>query len=393
MLFGLNFSNFVAYIYHLIMGRVLGPPDYGELVGILALMSLSSSFFSFLGITIVKLTSGSSNESRTHFLSWMKQKTLIIGLVLLIGITLISFPLSKFLNIRYSAILLVGPIEFFVLFLYVYRSFLQGLLRFNQFVITGNVETLGRLSFGLTFVLLGFSVFGATLGILLSSLVGFMLASLFLRNYGLQGKSEKFNTEGFIKFSLPAFLMTVSFTLLLSMDVILVKHFFTSSQAGIYAAISTLGKIVFYATIPIASFVFPVISKRYKDTQSYKNILVIGLSLTSMLILGVLTVYLLFPHQIVGILYGSRYLEAGRYLILAGISAGLISLAHLITNFYFSVEKVKIVIPLIFASIAQIIGIWLFHYNFGEVLMVSIVVGLVLNMTFVLDRFVALKKA
>lgn len=303
------------------------------------------------------------------------------------------FLLSKFLNIRYSAILLVGPIEFFVLFLYIYRSFLQGLLKFNQFVITGNVEMLGRLSFGLAFVLLGFSVFGVTLGILLSNLVGFILASLFLRKYGLQGESKKFNTQGFVKFSLPAFLMTVSFTLLLSMDVILVKHFFASSQAGIYAAISTLGKIVFYATIPIASFVFPVISKRFKNTQSYKNVLVIGLGLTSMLILGVLTVYFLFPHQIVGTLYGHRYLEAGKYLVLAGISAGLISLAHLITNFYFSVEKVKIVISLIFASIAQIVGIWLFHHSFSEVLMVSIVVGLILNMTFVLERFVALKKA
>ena len=49
MIIGSNLSNFIAYVYHLIIGRLLGPSSYGTLAALLSLMGLVAVSFGFLG--------------------------------------------------------------------------------------------------------------------------------------------------------------------------------------------------------------------------------------------------------------------------------------------------------------------------------------------------------
>ena len=61
MVFGSNFANFFAYLYHVVIGRLLGPSLYGELAATLSLIGMISASFSFFSLVIVKFVSSAGN--------------------------------------------------------------------------------------------------------------------------------------------------------------------------------------------------------------------------------------------------------------------------------------------------------------------------------------------
>ena len=54
-----------------------------------------------------------------------------------------------------------------------------------------------------------------------------------------------------------------------NIDVILVKHYFSADEAGHYAALSQLGKIIIFGTGAIASVMFPLVVERFEKHEMY----------------------------------------------------------------------------------------------------------------------------
>jgi O-antigen/teichoic acid export membrane protein len=373
MIIGSNSANFIAYIYHLIIGRMLGPASYGELASILSLIALISTSFSFFGLVIVKFVSAAENKDLPSILGWFTKKMVIFGGVVTFIILIITPFLSRFISVKIGIVVLLVPIFMVGIASFLYRSFLQGILRFKQVVISSNAEILGRLILGVAFIYLGFGVFGTILGLFLAAFVSFLILRYFLRDIKVVDSISRFS-EGskVLKYSVPIFISSVATTSFFTSDVILVKHFFSAHDAGIYASLSTLGKIVFYGTAPIAAVMFPMISKRHAKGQEFKKIFFISLILTSAISLGIILIYWLLPIISVNILYGSKFLEGSRYLVWFGIFMGIYSLCSLFINFYLSRERTKIVIPLVIFAAIQVIGIWIIHENILNVIRVSI---------------------
>jgi O-antigen/teichoic acid export membrane protein len=183
MIVGSNLANFFAYLYHLIIGRMLGPAGYGELASILSLVGLFSITFGFLGLVIVKFVSGMDEGEARSFFSWVTKRSLVAACAVSVILLLINGYLSTFLNVPVRSIILTVPLLFILFMSFIFTSFLQGLLRFGRLVVSSNFSLLGRLILGVLFVYLGFSVFGALAGVLLSSLLGLFLAVYFLKDY------------------------------------------------------------------------------------------------------------------------------------------------------------------------------------------------------------------
>ena len=75
MVVGSNLSSFLAYIYHLIIGRLLGPASYGELAAILSLIGLFAASFAFLGLVVIKFVSAAKKmKSNLFFLGLVKKR-------------------------------------------------------------------------------------------------------------------------------------------------------------------------------------------------------------------------------------------------------------------------------------------------------------------------------
>jgi len=171
---------------------------------------------------------------------------------------------------------------------------------------------------------------------------------------------------------LPVFFSILAFTSLYTTDIVLARHFLPAQEAGFYAALATLGKIIFFASSPIVMVMFPMISEKHANGKKYTNLLSLSLGLVFLVCLGVSGVYFLFPKLMINILYGSQYLSASASLWLFAIFLSLYSFSYLLTNFYLSIKKVRIVSLPMTAALLQIILISLFHQNLRQTISMSV---------------------
>ena len=356
------------------MGRVLGPSDYGTLVALYSLLYIVSIIPLSTSFAIVKFISSAktSREQAGIYIVLNKFifKIAIAGTILIIVLSPI---LSKFLNVSSVwEVALVGPVLFFSLVTLVNQATMQGLLSFMGVVGPNIISSVSKFVLGLALVFLGFSVIGAMWGVVLAAAGAYFLSLRYIRSKIKSDGTENFKISKFLKFSFPVLVLALAFTSIFTIDLILVKHFFSSFDAGIYAALSMLGKIIYFAASPITSVMFPIVSRRNSKGEKFLKVFLLSLGATFFICLGALSIYFVFPGLSVSILYGQKYLMAADKLIWMGLFLSFYTLSYFMSNFFMSIGKTQIAyIPFVIALI-QAISIWIYHPSLLSIIQVSL---------------------
>lgn len=373
MIVGNNLANAFQYFFHLLMGRMLGPSDYAELVSIFSISALLGVVPFSLGLVIVKFISAEKNKNKiVNLASWVERRSFLFGLLVGTLVLVLSPFISNFLHISNTLLVsFVAPMFIVGIVTFFNRSTLQGLLKFKGLVANFVSEAALKLIFAVVLVLAGYRVFGALLGSLIAGSIALLMTRVMLKGY-LGKVTKRPDIASLIKYSIPVLLMTISVTSLYSMDLVLVKHYFPTFEAGIYSSLSTLGKIVFFGASPVFAVMFPLVSKRHARGESFRKIFLYSLAITLVVILGVLAVYGFLPELAISVLFGKDYLSGASLLFLFGIFVGILALSTLFLNFYVSLGKTKIVFAALVAAALQIAGIYFFHADLKTVILVSI---------------------
>lgn len=376
MIGGSMIVNIINYIYHLVVGRMLGPVNYGILASLFSIVTIIGIVPTSTSVSIVKYISSSKNLDEVSAVygsiyGFVLKLAFIASLIVL----LISPVIASFLHIGdISLVALISPILFFSLITLVNQATSQGLLKFTGFVVPSLASTLIKICLGIGLVVLGFSVFGAMIGVLIGTVLSFFVSIPFIKN--LKKNMKKYDLKPFFKFSIPVFFQALAFTSIFTMDVLLARHFLPPFEAGIYASLSILGKIVFFASSPIASVMFPVVSGRNTKGEPYQKIFWGAFALTFAVSFAIIVFYYLFADFAINILYGSAYLSAAPNLTLMGIFILLYTLDALLVNFALSLGETKIIIFPVVAAMLQAVLIWLFHSDIKEIILMSLIVCL-----------------
>lgn len=380
MIIGSNATNFLNYIYHLIMGRLLGPANYGELATLFSLSGLLGIIPASLSIVIIKyVSSAKSKKDIERIVWWFNKKVFLTSIIIFILISILSPLISSFLNIEnVFLVIIIGSIFLFSLSSLLNRSVLQGLLRFKQMVISILAENSLKLLLGVILVYLGFSVGGAVVALLIAVCAGWIISKMAIKDYLKMGKVKIEEIKPLFLYSIPVLVQSIAMTSLYSADLILIKHFFSAHDAGIYASLSTLGRIIFFGTGPIGAVMFPLVAQRQAKGGNYIRIFKVSFILTLGLSLIILLIYWLIPSIAIGVLYGSLYLEGANLLFWFGLFITLFSLSYLILSYCLSLGRTKSVIFPSFAAILQVIGIWIYHSDLMIVITISIIVNALL---------------
>lgn len=373
IMIGSNITNLLNYIYHLLMGRMLGPVSYGELAAIISLLGLLGIIPASVSLVIIKYVSAAkSSEEINNLAGWLKAKVFKTSLFFSVTLMLLSPFISSFLHINKSIYVILAASTFlFSLQSLVNRSILQGLIMFKEMVITVIVENGVKLILSILLIYFGFRVGGAVFAMVVAALIGFLMTNLYLKYKTDASTKDSPRIKSMLTFTIPVLIQTASLASLYSSDVLLVKHFFSSHEAGIYAAISTLGKIIFFGAGPISTVMFPLVSKRQAGGQNYGKIFLLSFVATTLIAIAILSIYYMFPGIVIKTLYGSAYLEASNLLVWFGIFIAVFSLASLFTNFYLSLGRSKIVILPLLAAVSQIIIIWFWHQSLFSIILIS----------------------
>jgi len=374
MIGGNMFANVINYLYQLTMSKRLGVVGYGELSSIFAIFYIVTVVPISASPSLIKFISSSKNHKEAVFIYNKINKIIFqLSIVLSIIVLLISPLLSIFLHVSISEVVIISPVVFFSLVTITNQSLLQGVLRFWGNVGPNIVSSAAKLIFGIIFVLIGWNVFGAVFGVFFGAALSY-LYSLYLAKKFLNAikPSGKFDFKKFIKYSFPVLIFSFAFTSFFTSDLILVKHFFKSIDAGIYATLSILGKIIYFAAAPVAGVMFPMVAGRHSRGEKYFKLLIISLLVTVFISLGIVATYALFPSLIISMFTKGNNLIPVNELTWMGLFICFYTIAFFMMNFFLSIDEVKlVVIPLAFA-ILQILLIWFFHTSLLLVIQISL---------------------
>lgn len=384
MIFGSNAVSFVNYLYHVLMVRMLGPSNYGEFASIISLIGLLGIIPMSLNLVVIKYVSSAKDDKElSSLVVWLKRKVLIASVIFSSLILVITPFVSSFLHINTLLYLILVAISFLFSTQSLFnRSVLQGLLRFKAMVISILAENAIKVLLSILLVYFGFAVGGAITGFTLAALVGWYITNFFLKYKG--GNSRVvINVREIFLFTIPVFIQSLAVTSLYSSDVILVKHFFPSYEAGIYASLSILGKIIFFGAGPIGAVMFPLVSRRNSRNENHKKVFIFSVFATVILALGVLLLYWLYPFLVIKLLFGQENAEAAGLLVWFGIFITLFTLSSLFISYGLALGKKLIVFLPLAAALSQVIIIWLYHQSLFVVIFNSIIVCALL-LTFLL---------
>lgn len=374
MFIGINFFNASQMIYHFMSGRLLGTALYGDLAALISLVGIIGIVQIGINLTIIKFVASEKDEEKTRdFIKWIYRKSILVGMLIMV-IVLITAPyISNFLNISNTVLIyLLAPILFMTIILSTQRSVLQGLIKFDKYVLSLFADALGKIGFTLVFFILGYALHGALLGFLIGIGFGLWVTYSSLSKYLSGPVRQSPAVPPLIKYSLIALIQGAALTSMYSTDLLLVKHFLSAEEAGIYAALAILGRIVFFGTTPIIHVMFPIVAKRHLNGEKYQHILYLSLVLIIVITLAIIFFYAYWPGLFIGLLYGKSYLQGASMLWLFAVFMGLLSIATLFTHFFMSIGKTKGVFPLIVASIIQATLIWFIHPNITTIILLSI---------------------
>lgn len=374
-------ANIAGWLYHVFVGRILGTEGYGELAALLSLFYILNVPSSVITTIFVKffsvLKAGGEHGQAKRLIRVTTAKILLAEGIGLIFLLLFSETIARFLHIE-SLWYVVWLYLIFATFIMsvVNGSAIQGFQLFTASSVLTTVGMTLRLVFGA-----GFAYFGVgwtLVSNIFSNIVGYGLSFIPLRFMAhIQEKPLTINRKDAWSFSIPAFITTLGITLLFSQDVLLVKHFFSSHEAGIYASLSVLGKVLFYATGAVSFVLFPVVSERNASGKGHTRLVAVGLMIIALVCI-VLTAFYYIAPGIVLIAFGNAFFGAAQYMGPFAIFMSFFSLSSILIQTLLALDKINVWVITAVCALLQTILIVLFHGTIFQVIGVNIAVSMVL---------------
>jgi len=369
---GTIIGSVFAYLFNMLMGRMLGPAQYGEMTAVMSLLMITSVGGGAI-LTVVMKYSGEiyhsgSSASLIKLIKVFSKFVFFLGMIcLLIGLALAK-PISSFFRIEHLTPVIIAFLSFiFGFMILVNKGVLQGTQRFIALSLVGILETGLRLIIGIALVKIGLGVGGAISAIVLATAIAYIFTFWPIARVIKENKKNKegglfqFNKKEILSYTWPTTITMFLLMLALNVDIIFIKHLFPSGDAGIYAAISTIGKIILYGTAPVVAVMFPMISERKIKGDKHYIVFIFSLILTILGGLVILGIFSVAPSKVIALLYGSQYI--GFYYLLPEVGLFILfyTLVNLISNYFLAVKDFVFLWMFIPVLLAQVVIILLWH--------------------------------
>ncbi|MBU1203726.1 MAG: oligosaccharide flippase family protein [Nanoarchaeota archaeon] len=378
------FLNIAGYVFHLFMGRMLGPEEYGILGSLQAIVylmliplnTIQTSITNF----VARFKARNEYSKISYLLSDSLKKFALYGGILSIIFVIISPLIASFFHIPSTTpLIFLGGFLFAAFMVAISRGLFQGLQNFWQLGVNYMTEGLTKFVIGIPIIaFLGMGVSGAILGGFTLALFVPFLLSLFVIIPLIRKQKEKFNTSKVYFYSIPVLIMMIVTTAIYTIDMILVKHFFTNTEAGYYAAIALIGKVIFFGSLSIAMVMFPRVAELQETKKNFKKTIRKALAISALFCFGITLVYFLLPKLAVSILFGSEYLSIAPLIGPFGIFMSLVSLTYLLSYYNISIKKKKFLYPLTLLTILEAILLIFFHQSITQVVYILLCLGAVM---------------
>ena len=381
LLAGSGLVGVTNLVYNVATARLLGPTGFANATAVYTiLMLLSCITLAFQVVCAKYIAKSVSPEERGRVFANLHQRSWIAG----IGIGLLLFslerPLTVYLNLPDPVLIyLLAVGTAFYIPLGVRRGYIQGIHAFGPLAINFMLEGLVRLGGVFVLIGIGLGVRGAVLASVLAVIVAYFAAlpSPGITSFRFRGLAIS-SREG-----VQAIVFFAGQTVINNFDIVLVKHFFPPVEAGLYAAVALVGRLVNMCAWSVVNTMFPVSAGAGGDEHDASPVLFASLSMVflilSLLIFGLWMV----PSFLWKTLFGAQF-AVGSYrmlaplLILYAVTAGVYSLSSVIITYEMSRKIANTSWLQLAFSGAMALGIYWLHQTLRQVILVQLVLMIIL---------------
>ena len=375
------FGNFLNFLYNAYLVRAVSIEDFGLISLIGSFLFLSTIPLGALGRAVTHKGAYFLGEYKTtikDFWRQIRKRAIVIGIFVTILWLLASGYLVNFFKApALHPFILFAPVWLIGIVSAVDGGFLSGNLKFKVIAVLIVAEAFAKLFFTWILIRFGFVhyIYAAIpASMALTFFVGWFFAS------NLKAKKVNIDRKKILefptKFFLNSILTTVTLVAFISLDVILAKHYLEPKEAGQYALISLVGKMIFIIGGLFSQFVVPVVSREEGASGNSKHIFAKLLIASATLSFLAYIAIGLFGFLTVPVLFGSQALPILYLLPFYGFSMLCFTIASTIVSFYQIRKKYFFTYVSFILATVQIIGIVLFHSSLSQIVWVMTAVGI-----------------
>jgi len=390
MLVGSGFVSLSNFGYNIAVAHLLGPGDFGHAAAAVTLLMLASCINLAFQLVTAKLIARNQDGGRATAYRALRLQSWGVGVTLSLVLLVLSGSISAYLRLPTPHIIQVLALGMlFYIPLGVRRGGMQGTCRFFLLASNLSLEAVVKLVAAFVFIVyLNAGVMGAVGAIALSVCAAYFMpgGAPDLRDEPGPGRMASFS-EG-----MQAIIFFVGQVIINNVDILMVKHYFTAPEAGLYAAVALVGRLLYFATWSVTSAMFPVAAGVRVEKESRKTIIVplsfiVGLSAVFVSVLAA------FPHLIIRILFGGGFHHAGLQMLLTmnAVATGTYALSVALITYEMSRRIANTAWLQLAISILLMAGIAGFHGSLLEVILVQQILRLALLLAVSIPFFVRRK--
>ncbi|WP_179337134.1 oligosaccharide flippase family protein [Winogradskyella ludwigii] len=369
------------YLYNLILGRVLGPAQFADAAVLITfLLVLSFAAMTFQLVT-AKFSVLFENEIFESFVSKIYKNSLLVGVIMGLLIIVFAGQLQNLFNTSSSNMFVVFGFGVPLYFLMsVNRGVFQGKKAFKSLSITYQSEMLSRLIITLGLILI-FNIQSSVV-IAVGILASFVFGLLPFKVPKLISKKALVLSDTHSKEIKSFFVITAFYELtqiiINNSDILLVKHYFESYEAGLYASLALIGRIVYFIAWMFVMLLLPTVVQLKKDGKETAPTLFKYIGYIAVISITIISGCLIFPETIITILFGDSYIAMAPLLWKYAIATSMFAISNIFAYYYLSLDKyIPVVISGVFGMLQMGLVIF-YHDSLEQVVHMQIIAMLLL---------------
>lgn len=376
-MFSVLIVNGGNYVYNLLLGRILGPAQFADAAILITLLLV----LSFVGMTFQIVTAKYAvlfEKSKLYtFLNYATKYAVLIGIILAILIIIFNRNLQTIFHTQTASMFWVFAIGLPIYFLMsVNRGLYQGKDVLNKLSVTYQFEMLSRLI--ITLAILFLMPFIPTsvaiaIGIVVSFIFGlFPFQKKIVKSILIVPKKLTDSKAITLFFMLTAF-YELTQILINNSDIILVKHYFDNHQAGLYASLALIGRVVYFVAWIFVMLLLPKVVQLKKEGKDTMPLLFKYIGYIIVLSSIIVLFTFLFPEFVVQLMFGEQYVSIAPLLWKYALATSIFAIANIFAYYFLSIDKY---IPVIISAIlgtTQIGLIIVFHNSLNQVVLMQII--------------------
>lgn len=385
-------ANFCNYLFQIIVGNLMEVESYAQVntvIAIVSVLSIPTTIITMICARYIALNASSENEPGiASVLRVLFKFTAIVALMLVAAILVLMNGITKIFALH-SKWYVVGALIIAIvnLFFSITAGTLQGMKRFFPYGVQTILTALGKLVFSVIFIWIGWSVFGViaaiVIGITIAILYGLYHMGHYVRDAVCHKGKSGIDAREFVKYAFGTIVAQGCVVALTNGDILLVKAYFSDTEAGLYSSAMVIGKIAMYVSTAIVATLFPMVVEKYQKGEDtvplLKKAMLYGGGISALCAIGMVTL----GRFVIGILFGERYLEAISFLPAVCMYVVPLTFITILMNYVLAINKVKAFDILMAVGVIVIIGLSLILHATIQQLM--IMCGCVLWIVFLIN--------